>query len=84
MPSQFKSSKCQDMHLLSQSFTRYLKTTHDDMTPSILPCYFLTHEIYVSIDVSHVSIALLSSNHALRTSSSTIPTITQENNIDGP
>jgi len=83
MPSQLKSSKCQDMHLLSQSFTGYLKTTHDDMTLSILPCYFLTHEIYISIDVSHVNIALLSSDHTLHTLSSTSPVITRENSIDG-
>ena len=76
MPSQLKSSKYQDMHLLSQSFTGYLKTAHDDMTPSILPCYFLIHEIYIFVDVIHVNIALLSSNHALHTSSSTSLIIT--------
>ena len=83
MPSQLKSSKYQDTHLLSQSFPRYLKTAHDDMTPSILPCYFLTHEIYISIDMIHTNIALLSSNHTLHTSSSTSPIITRENSIDG-
>jgi len=83
MLSQLKLSKYQDMHLLSQSFTAYLKTAHDDMTLSIVPCYFLTHDIYISIDVIHVNIDLLSSNHASHTSSSNSPIITRENSIDG-
>ena len=83
MTSQLKSSKYQDMHLLSQSFTGYLKTAHDDMTPIILPCYFLTREIYICIDVIHVNTALLSFSHALNTLSSTNPTITRENSTDG-
>jgi len=83
MPSQLKSSKYRDMHLLSQSFTGYLKTAYDDMSPSIPPCCFLTHEIYISIDVIHVNIAPLSSNHSLHTSSSTSPVITRENSFDG-
>ena len=56
---------------------------YDDMTLSALLCYFLTHEIHISIDVIHVNVALLSSNHALYTSSSTSPIRTQENSIDG-
>ena len=56
---------------------------YDDMTLSALLCYFLTHEIHIFIDVIHVNVALLSSNHALHTSSSTNPTITRENSIDG-
>jgi len=56
---------------------------YDDMTLSALPCYFLRHEIHISIDVIHVNVALLSSNQALHTSSSTSPIITRENSIDG-
>ena len=56
---------------------------YDDMTLSALLCYILRHEIRISIDVIHVNVALLSSNHALHTSSSTSPIITQENSIDG-
>jgi len=37
----------------------------------------------MSMDVIHVNVTLLSSSHALRISSSTNPTITQEDNIDG-
>ena len=56
---------------------------YDDMTLSALLCYFLTHEIDISIDVIHVNVALLSSNHTLHTSSSTNPITTRENNTEG-
>ena len=56
---------------------------YDDISLSALLCYFLTHEIHISIDVIHVNVALLSYNHALHTSSSTSPIITHENGIDG-
>ena len=56
---------------------------YDDMTLSTLLCYFLTHEVHISTDVIHVNVALLPSNHALHTSSSTNPIITRENSIDG-
>ena len=56
---------------------------YDDMTLSALLCYFLTHEIHISIDVIHLNVALLPSNHALHTSSSTSPIITREDSIDG-
>ena len=56
---------------------------YDDMTLSALLCYFLTHEIHISIDVIHINVALLSSNHVLHTSNSTSLIITRENSIDG-
>ena len=56
---------------------------YDDMTLSALLCYFLIYEIHISIDVIHINVALLSCNHALHTSSSTNPTMTRENSIDG-
>jgi len=37
----------------------------------------------MSMNVIHVNAALLSFSHALHTSSSTNPTITRENSIDG-
>jgi len=53
------------------------------MTLNALPCYFHTHEIHTSIDVSHANVALLSSSYVLQTSSSASPTLTLENSIDG-
>jgi len=38
----------------------------------------------MSVNVMHVNAAPLSFSHALHTSSSTDPSITQENSIDGP
>jgi len=55
---------------------------YDDMTLSALLCYFVTQEIHISIDMIHLNVALLSSNHTLHTSSSTSPIITPENSID--
>jgi len=49
---------------------------YDDMTLNSLPCYFLTHEIHISMGVIHVNVALLLSSHALHTLGSTNPTIT--------
>ena len=56
---------------------------YDDMTLSALLCYFLTHEIHISMGVIRGNVALLSSNHALHTSSSISPIIARENSIDG-
>jgi len=56
---------------------------HDDMTLNALLCYFLIHEIHISIDVIHVNTALLPSSHALHTSGSTNPIATRENGIKG-
>ena len=49
---------------------------YDDTTLNALPCYFLTHEIHISMDEIHVHIDLLLSSHALHTSGLTNPTIT--------
>jgi len=56
---------------------------YDDMTLNALPCYFLTHEIHMSIDVIYVNAALLSSSHALHTLGSTNPITTRENSTEG-
>ena len=56
---------------------------YDDTTLGALLCYFLTHGIHMSMNVIHVSAALLSSGHALHISSSTYPTMIRENSIDG-
>ena len=56
---------------------------YDDMTLSALQWCFLTHEIHISIDVIHVNVVLLSSNHVLHTLNSTSPIIIRENSIDG-
>jgi len=56
---------------------------YDDMTLSAVLCYFLTHVIHISADVTHINVALLSSNHALHISNSTSPIIISENSIDG-
>jgi len=56
---------------------------YDDITLNALPCYFLTHEIHMSMEVIHVNTALLSSSHTLHTSGSTYPIATRENSIEG-
>jgi len=56
---------------------------YHEMTLNALPCYFLTQEKHISMDVIHVNVALLLSSHALHTSGSTNLTIPRENNIEG-
>ena len=59
-----------------------IANTYDGMTLSALLCYFLIHDIHISIDMIHVNTVLLSSSDALHTSGSTNPIITRENSTE--